>query len=165
MSQLRQAAHAMFGDQLALPEGEGAPPQTRSQRTLGPSLCPEIDSGTRWCGLRPMSPDGLPAVGFAGEKVVGTRRVPIFVNAGHGALGWTLSPGCAHILASSVEQVMPAHGLKQRDLSGDLDERLTRLASGLAPGRFRWTEVLRRAVRMRLPQSLARLAPTLVKVR
>ncbi len=48
--------------------------------------------GTSWAGLRPMSSDGLPFIGQ-------TRRPGLWVNAGHGHLGWTLAAGSAEILA------------------------------------------------------------------
>jgi D-amino-acid dehydrogenase len=45
-----------------------------------------------WCGLRPMTPDGTPVVG----------RSPIqnlFLNTGHGTLGWTMAAGSGRVLA------------------------------------------------------------------
>jgi D-amino-acid dehydrogenase len=45
-----------------------------------------------WCGLRPMTPDGTPVVG----------RSPIqnlFLNTGHGTLGWTMAAGSGQMLA------------------------------------------------------------------
>lgn len=51
-----------------------------------------------WCGLRPMTPDGSPLIG---------QLAPyenLFVNAGHGTLGWTLGLGSAEILADLLEQ-------------------------------------------------------------
>ncbi len=50
---------------------------------------------TFWCGLRPMTPDGTPIVG----------RSPIanlFLNTGHGTLGWTMAAGSARVLADTV---------------------------------------------------------------
>lgn len=48
-----------------------------------------------WCGLRPMTPDGTPIVG----------RSPIqnlFLNTGHGTLGWTMAAGSGRVLADIV---------------------------------------------------------------
>ena len=48
-----------------------------------------------WCGLRPMTPDGTPVVG----------RSPIenlFLNTGHGTLGWTMAAGSGRVLADIV---------------------------------------------------------------
>lgn len=50
---------------------------------------------TFWAGLRPMTPDGTPIVG----------RSPIanlFLNTGHGTLGWTMAAGSARVLADTV---------------------------------------------------------------
>jgi len=50
---------------------------------------------TFWTGLRPMTPDGTPVVG----------RSPItnlFLNTGHGTLGWTMAAGSGRLLADLV---------------------------------------------------------------
>jgi D-amino-acid dehydrogenase len=48
-----------------------------------------------WCGLRPMTPDGTP--------VVGRTPVPgLFLNTGHGTLGWTMAAGSGRVLADIV---------------------------------------------------------------
>ncbi|MGI4812628.1 MAG: D-amino acid dehydrogenase [Janthinobacterium lividum] len=54
-----------------------------------------------WTGLRPMTPDGTPVVG-------GTRMQNLFVNTGHGTLGWTMCCGSAQLLADLVGQRTPA---------------------------------------------------------
>ncbi|MEP9390229.1 D-amino acid dehydrogenase [Mesorhizobium sp. KR9-304] len=48
-----------------------------------------------WCGFRPMSADSMPIVG-------GTQIGGLYVNSGHGALGWTLACGSARLLTDSV---------------------------------------------------------------
>ncbi|QGZ42477.1 D-amino-acid dehydrogenase [Pseudoduganella flava] len=56
---------------------------------------------TFWTGLRPMTPDGTPVVG----------RTPVrnlFVNTGHGTLGWTMSCGSAQLLADIMSAQRPA---------------------------------------------------------
>ena len=48
-----------------------------------------------WTGLRPMTPDGTPVVG----------RSPVsnlFMNTGHGTLGWTMAAGSARVLTDIV---------------------------------------------------------------
>jgi D-amino-acid dehydrogenase len=48
-----------------------------------------------WTGLRPMTPDCAPVLG----------RTPyrgLYLNTGHGSLGWTLSCGSARIIADIV---------------------------------------------------------------
>ncbi|WP_426208080.1 D-amino acid dehydrogenase [Massilia sp. TWP1-3-3] len=48
-----------------------------------------------WCGLRPMTPDGTPVIGA-------TPYANLFLNTGHGTLGWTMSCGSARVLADIV---------------------------------------------------------------
>lgn len=45
-----------------------------------------------WTGLRPMSSDGVPIIGA-------TALENLFLNTGHGPLGWTLAAGSGKILA------------------------------------------------------------------
>lgn len=52
----------------------------------------EIAGGSFWSGLRPMTPDGTP--------IVGPTRLPnLFINAGHGTLGWTMACGSGRLIA------------------------------------------------------------------
>ena len=48
-----------------------------------------------WFGFRPMSADGLPFIGES--KIKG-----LYLNTGHGHLGWTLAMGSADILADQM---------------------------------------------------------------
>jgi D-amino-acid dehydrogenase len=48
-----------------------------------------------WCGLRPATPKGTPILGVS-------PIANLFLNAGHGALGWTLACGCAKLLSDLV---------------------------------------------------------------
>lgn len=50
---------------------------------------------TFWSGLRPMTPDSTPIIGA-------TRFDNLFLNTGHGTLGWTMSLGSAKITADLV---------------------------------------------------------------
>lgn len=127
---------------------------------LGPSLCPEADPATQWSGLRPMSPDGLPMLGFAGSGPGGCK---LFLNAGHGALGWTLSGGCAELLGEAVAAQLPPLAAPSAP-TRRAPEALRRLAPELSPSRFGWGEVLRRGWRMRLGQSVARALPALARL-
>ncbi len=45
-----------------------------------------------WTGLRPATPDGTPIIGA-------TRYRNLFLNTGHGTLGWTMACGSARLLA------------------------------------------------------------------
>ena len=54
-----------------------------------------------WTGLRPMTPDGTP--------LVGATSVPnLFLNTGHGTLGWTMSCGSGSVLADIISGKTPA---------------------------------------------------------
>lgn len=60
-----------------------------------------------WCGLRPMTPDGTP--------IVGATPIPnLYLNTGHGTLGWTMSAGSGQVLADLISGKTPA--IKSDDL-------------------------------------------------
>ena len=48
-----------------------------------------------WCGLRPATPKGTPILGAS-------PITNLFLNAGHGALGWTLASGCAKVVSDLI---------------------------------------------------------------
>jgi D-amino-acid dehydrogenase len=60
----------------------------------------DFAAATRWCGLRPATPSNLPYVGA-------TRYRRLFLNTGHGTLGWTLACGSARLLADLVSGCAP----------------------------------------------------------
>ncbi|WP_135466857.1 D-amino acid dehydrogenase [Crenalkalicoccus roseus] len=55
----------------------------------------DLGRASFWTGLRPMTPDGTPVVG-------GTRYANLFLNTGHGTLGWTMACGSGRLLADLV---------------------------------------------------------------
>lgn len=60
-----------------------------------------------WAGLRPMTPDGTP--------IVGRSPIPnLFLNTGHGTLGWTMSAGSGRVLADIISN--RATEIDSRDL-------------------------------------------------
>lgn len=63
---------------------------------------------TFWTGLRPMTPDGTPIVGP-------TPMRNLFLNTGHGTLGWTMSCGSAQLLSDVISGKRPA--IRADDLS------------------------------------------------
>lgn len=70
---------------------------------LFPRIARAVDrQGTEtWTGHRPMSADGLPFIGPAG--------IPgLFLNTGHGHLGWTMAMGSARLLADLMQGRTPA---------------------------------------------------------
>jgi D-amino-acid dehydrogenase len=52
----------------------------------------DVARASFWCGLRPMTPDGTPLIGA-------TPYRNLYLNTGHGTLGWTMSCGSARVLA------------------------------------------------------------------
>jgi D-amino-acid dehydrogenase len=54
-----------------------------------------------WTGLRPMTPDGTPVVGP-------TALSNLFINTGHGTLGWTMSCGSGQLLSDLISGRRPA---------------------------------------------------------
>ncbi|MBI1243943.1 MAG: FAD-dependent oxidoreductase [Alphaproteobacteria bacterium] len=70
----------------------------------------DISRATFWCGLRPMTPDGPPVIG----------RTPIanlFLNTGHGTLGWTMACGSGRVLADLLSGTTPAIDLEGLSLA------------------------------------------------
>jgi D-amino-acid dehydrogenase len=68
-------------------------------RKLFPALA-GCEVADRWAGLRPATPDNVPLVGA-------TRFRNLFVNTGHGTLGWTLACGSGRALAELVSGRRP----------------------------------------------------------
>ena len=68
---------------------------------LRPSGEPEF-----WCGLRPSTPSNVPFVGRA--------RLPnLYLNTGHGTLGWTMACGAGVALADIISGRQPEISLRQ----------------------------------------------------
>lgn len=64
-------------------------------RMLFPGLS-QIDSATRWAGLRPATPGNVPLIGRS-------RYRNLYLNGGHGTLGWTLACGSGQLLADVID--------------------------------------------------------------
>ncbi|AIJ09896.1 MULTISPECIES: D-amino acid dehydrogenase [Edwardsiella] len=100
------------------------PPARR--RTLERVVCDLYPRGgflpqaSFWCGLRPATPDGTPLVGA-------TPLENLYLNTGHGTLGWTMACGSGQLLADIISGVTPA--IRADDLSV---ARYTRNAVGTA---------------------------------
>ena len=56
---------------------------------------------TFWSGLRPMTPDGTPVIGA-------TAIDNLFLNTGHGTLGWTMACGSGQVIADLIGGASPA---------------------------------------------------------
>jgi D-amino-acid dehydrogenase len=99
-NRLRAAGIAeLCGYDLSLP-----PARLRALDHVVRDLFPQaVDLATAqyWTGLRPMTPDNLPVLG----------RTPfrnLYLNTGHGTLGWTMSNGSARVIADLVSGRAPA---------------------------------------------------------
>ncbi|MFE0754283.1 D-amino acid dehydrogenase [Inquilinus sp. NPDC058860] len=77
----------------------------------------DVGRASFWTGMRPMTPDGTPVVG----------RTPygnLFLNTGHGTLGWTMACGSGRVMSDIVSG---------RRAEIDLE--------GLAMDRYRWADL------------------------
>ena len=63
-----------------------------------------------WTGLRPMTPDSTPIVG-------GSDYENLFINTGHGTLGWTMACGSGQLIADLVTGHRPAISTEGLDIS------------------------------------------------
>lgn len=72
-----------------------------------------------WAGLRPMTPDSVPVIGR-------TPYANLFLNTGHGTLGWTMAAGSGRVVADLVSGVVP-----EIEVTGlGLERFRSRLSSG-----------------------------------
>lgn len=67
---------------------------TRRTRELFPSAC-DYANPVYWTGLRPLTPSNVPYIGR-------TKFSNLFLNTGHGTLGWTMGCGSGRALADIV---------------------------------------------------------------
>ena len=72
----------------------------------------DLEAATFWTGLRPMTPDGPPIIGVS-------KYSNLYLNTGHGTLGWTMACGSGRVLADIMSGRKP-----------DIDVR------DLGPGRY-----------------------------
>ncbi|VVT51625.1 D-amino acid dehydrogenase (EC [Kosakonia radicincitans] len=79
-----------------------------------------VEDATFWTGLRPMTPDGTPVVGRTPYK-------NLWLNTGHGTLGWTMACGSGQLLSDLMSGKTPA--IAADDLS------VARYLPGFTPAR------------------------------
>ncbi len=72
---------------------------TRRTRELFPDGC-DYDNPTYWAGLRPLTPSNIPYVGK-------TKFNNLFLNTGHGTLGWTMGCGSGRAIAEIIAGRQP----------------------------------------------------------
>ncbi|NHO28457.1 FAD-dependent oxidoreductase [Acetobacter farinalis] len=61
----------------------------------------DLSAATYWTGLRPNTPDGTPVIGPV------PRFSNLWLNTGHGTLGWTMACGSGRILADMIHGRKP----------------------------------------------------------
>ncbi len=57
--------------------------------------CADPSRATYWAGLRPLTPDSVPIIGP-------TPYANLYLNTGHGTLGWTMACGSGRVLADLI---------------------------------------------------------------
>lgn len=69
----------------------------------------DISKAQFWTGLRPMTPDGTPIIGKANSfGQASTQYANVWLNTGHGTLGWTMACGSGQVLADLMAGEKPA---------------------------------------------------------
>jgi D-amino-acid dehydrogenase len=98
---LRVAGTAEFAGHDTRIDAARIAPLLRRVRQIFPQI--ELRSGEieRWTGLRPATPSNVPLVGA-------TRYGNLYLNTGHGTLGWTMAAGSGRLLADLVGGKAPA---------------------------------------------------------
>ena len=68
-------------------------------REMFPSAL-DFDNVRFWSGLRPVTPSSVPLIGR-------TALRNLYLNTGHGSLGWTMGAGSGRVLADLVSNRKP----------------------------------------------------------
>ncbi|MHB8815171.1 MAG: FAD-dependent oxidoreductase, partial [Steroidobacteraceae bacterium] len=97
---IRVAGTAEFtGYDLSLPEAR-IQNLVRLVRQVLPQWALDPAKAKPWCGLRPMSVDGVPIIGA-------TPIGNLWLNTGHGHLGWTMAAGSGQLLSDLMTGSSP----------------------------------------------------------
>ncbi|MGK2911857.1 MAG: D-amino acid dehydrogenase [Sphingobium sp.] len=99
-NRIRVGGIAELSGYTSNPNSRGRATLEHSVKSLFPKAGGLLDADL-WSGLRPMTPDGTPVVGA-------TEVSNLFLNTGHGTLGWTMACGSGHILSDIVSGKAPA---------------------------------------------------------
>lgn len=106
MDETHKVAITRLGDRIRVAgqaeiagySGRLGPHATDTVRHVVDDLFPgggDLSKAEGWTGLRPMTPDGTP--------VLGPTHLPnLFLNTGHGTLGWTMAAGSGRAVADLV---------------------------------------------------------------
>ncbi|HUN99505.1 MAG TPA: D-amino acid dehydrogenase [Bradyrhizobium sp.] len=96
---IRVGGTAELGDYLLRLQANRRRALDRSLTDLFPKAG-DLSRATFWSGLRPMTPDGPPIIGRA-------RFDNLYLNTGHGTLGWTMACGAARVVSDQIAGVKP----------------------------------------------------------
>ena len=77
---------------------------TRRTKKLFPNVC-DYSNPTYWTGLRPLTPSNIPYVGK-------TKIENLYLNTGHGTLGWTMGAGSGKAISEIISNRTPDVGFK-----------------------------------------------------
>ena len=70
----------------------------------------DVAKASFWCGLRPMTPDGPPVISREGYD-------NLYLNTGHGTLGWTMACGSGRVLADLISGRTPEIAVQDLSLA------------------------------------------------
>ena len=104
----RKIVYARIGEQLRIAamvdivgfDPSLDPKRLAQMRQLAASTFPDAgnyDDAIEWAGMRPATPSGVPILGASGYR-------NLWLNLGHGALGFTLACGSARLLSELIGQ-------------------------------------------------------------
>ncbi|GAA4322865.1 D-amino acid dehydrogenase [Pigmentiphaga soli] len=96
---LRVAGTAEFAGYSRRLDPERCAMLTRLVRDLFPDAL-DFDAASYWSGLRPVTPSNVPLIGR-------TRLPNLYLNTGHGTLGWTMGCGSGRALADLISGRRP----------------------------------------------------------
>ena len=92
-NRLRVAGIAEIGDDSADAHPQHIELLTDWTQTFFPAV--SLDEFSSWAGLRPLTPSGIPCVGRS-------QHPQVWLNCGHGALGWTTAMATAEEVACGI---------------------------------------------------------------
>ncbi|MEZ5841188.1 MAG: FAD-dependent oxidoreductase [Hyphomicrobiales bacterium] len=92
---LRVTAIAEFASrETSVPQHRADYLSAYAQRVFGDAI--DVDNGSFWTGARPATPAGPPFLG----RIAGIDN--LYINAGHGTLGWTMSAASGRLIADRI---------------------------------------------------------------
>lgn len=111
-----KVAWAAFGDEtvrftgyadIGYPGASRIASRFQALESFAADVFPELKSlqPSRWVGQRPMTPDSLPFLGVSKHR-------NLWLNCGHGAMGWTMACGSAQTTTDLILGRTPAIDLK-----------------------------------------------------